>query len=377
MNADPENPVRVLFGAGMLDRIGELAGGRRYALLTYADPPFAGLAARVVRDAGAPALLFDRVVPNPSLDMLRTLCESARRIEAPIELCIALGGGSVIDAAKAFAFGHGDYDVLMDAVAGKPVPPRRVLPIIAIPTTAGTGSEVTCWATLWDTANGRKLSLERPDLYPEAAILDPLLMTGLSRQQTCASGLDALSHALESLWNRNADACSRGLAVESARIILDALLCALADPTSLHERTELARGALLAGYAFSRTRTALAHSLSYALTIDYGVPHGIACSFCLPAVMHAALGVSSDCDAAIEAIFGCAPSDAPAKLEVFLTSVGIAVHPSAYGVDAGAWKHVVAQAFDGARGRNFIGTPEAFPDFFAALPRAGKRQAHS
>ncbi len=367
MMQDPDNSVDIIFGAQSLTSIASLIRGRRYALLTYDDPIFAYLTRRVADLAGMPTFLFNAVEPNPSLQSLRRLGKLYEDVQQDVGLCVALGGGSVIDTAKAFAIGHGNYAPLQAALDGQP-PEREALPIIAIPTTAGTGSEVTCWATLWDMENGRKLSLEGADLYPEAAIVDPALMLALPVGQTLSCALDALSHALESLWNHNANTTSRALAIESAQLILQALPRVMDAPDDLDHRTQLAEGALLAGLAFSHTRTALAHSLSYSLTIHHDVPHGLACSFSLPAVMRATLGVSPVCDAALGEIFSTTPQQAPAALDKFLTSLGIPLSPAAFGVTPGEWAGILSEAGDGPRGRNFIGEPTRLPDLFAAEP---------
>jgi hypothetical protein len=146
--------------------------------------------------------------------------------------------------------------------------------LIAIPTTAGTGSEVTPWATIWDQAAGQKYSLHQSCTWPEAAVIDAELMTSLPAGATLASGLDALSHALESIWNVNRNPVSMALAVQSARRTLATLPALMQDLGNAQLRSEMAEAALMAGLAFSNTKTALAHSLSYDITLQHGVPHG-------------------------------------------------------------------------------------------------------
>ena len=235
---------------------------------------------------------------------------------------MALGGGSVIDAAKVLAAAAGDFDrVRRFLETGMGADALGRTPIIAVPTTAGTGSEVTCWATVWDTEAKKKYSLARDALYPETALVDPLLTLGLPRGITISTGLDALSHALESIWNVNANPVSTSLAEVAAREVMDALPLLARDLGNAELRPRLARASLFAGLAFSNTRTALAHALSYHLTLHHGVPHGIACSFSLPMVMRAVAG----CDRA-RATPPCTASSAPtssagaARLEVSCTS---------------------------------------------------------
>jgi len=232
-------------------------------------------------------------------------------------------------------------------------------PIIAIPTTAGTGSEVTSWATVWNTVAMKKYSLARETLYPETALVDPLLMLDLPRAITISTGLDALSHALESIWNVNANPVSSSLAEVAARGVIEVLPLLADDLRNKPLRTRLARASLFAGLAFSNTRTALAHSLSYHLTLHHGVPHGIACSFSLPMVMRAVAGCDDACDASLRRIFGNDLVAGAARLESFLEKLGISTDATAYGVAAGDWSRLVDDALKGDRGRNFIGRREA------------------
>lgn len=357
------NPVRVRFGVDTLEAIGEVLAGRPYAIVTYPGQPFAALCERIERLAGPALLRIDNVEANPSVTMLRAACGALAALSEAPAVLVALGGGSVMDTAKVLAAEHGLLDPVLAWIEdGRTRVAPRALPIVAIPTTSGTGSEVTSWATVWDPARDRKLSLARDDLYPETVLVDPRLVAGLPPEPTLASGLDALSHALESLWNVNANPVTRGLAVEAAREILIALPRVMAAPDDLAARSAMALGALRAGLAFSNTRTALAHNISYAITLRHGVAHGVACSFCLPAVMRSALGADPACDRALADVFGTLDG-APARLEAWLDALGVACHPAAYGLDADAWQDLVANAFDGARGRNFIGAPARFPQF--------------
>ena len=147
------------------------------------------------------------------------------------KVIVALGGGSVIDTAKVLAAARGGFaPVLRYLQTGAGAEALSATPIIAVPTTAGTGSEVTCWATVWDTQSGKKYSLSRPNLYPKHAVVDPALMVGKPRQLTISTGLDALSHALESLWNVNVNPISAQHAVVAAREILTCPAAARARP---------------------------------------------------------------------------------------------------------------------------------------------------
>jgi len=158
-------------------------------------------------------------------------------------------------------------------------------PVIAIPTTAGTGSEVTMWATIWDMEEKKKYSLSHPKLYPKIALLDPELTLTLPEKETIYSGLDALSHAMEAIWNKNHNPISDNFALKAISIVHNYLPELRKDLTNLDLRGQLLHASLLAGMAFSNTKTALAHSISYPLTAHFGVPHRLACSFTLPAIL--------------------------------------------------------------------------------------------
>ncbi|WP_158816771.1 iron-containing alcohol dehydrogenase PsrA [Methylocapsa sp. S129] len=354
------NPVRITFGLDALNEIGTLVAGRGYLLVTHPDAPFKPLSAQVARLAGPPLAMIDGIEPNPSLAMLRNVCAKVQALPKQPEVLVALGGGSVIDSTKFLAVGHGEWAPVVRYLETGIADSRRALPFIAVPTTAGTGSDVTRWATIWDPEKQRKLSLARDDLYAEAALVDPGLTASLPWPTSLASGLDALSHALESIWNRNANPITRGFATLAARDIMEGLKRLSAGRDNLDARRQLALGALRAGLAFSNTQTALAHNISYALTLERGVTHGIACSFCLPEVMKAALGVDPACDAALADIFGDA-AQAPAALRSFLDALGVSPSPGDYGLSESQWNRIVVDAFDGPRGRNFISSLDRFP----------------
>ncbi|MDI1286837.1 MAG: phosphonoacetaldehyde reductase [Reyranella sp.] len=365
------NPVDVKFGAGVFETLGEMLAGRAYCLVTYDDANgggvFADLTRRVVVLAGEPAVMVRNIGPNPDFIGLAESCRTYAAAARPVEAIVALGGGSVMDAAKVLAAASGDFDKvryhLQTGIGGEAL---GRTPIIAVPTTAGTGSEVTSWATVWDTGAMKKYSLARDTLYPEAALVDPLLTTGLPRAITISTGLDALSHALESIWNVNANPVSGSLAEVAAREVLDALPLLADDLKNEALRTRLARASLFAGLAFSNTRTALAHALSYHLTLHHGVPHGIACSFSLPMVMRAVAGCDAVCDAALRRIFGPDLAAGAARLEAFLQKLGVSPDATQHGIKAADWSRLIDDALAGDRGKNFIGRRESLVAELAA-----------
>lgn len=354
------NPVDVRFGTDVLAEVGKAIGDRNWILVTHPDAPMVPCREKLMAGSKPPLIVLDAIEPNPSLAMLEALCQSLAPVAQQIDLVVALGGGSVMDSAKFLAAGHGQYAPVASYLEGQGALDEAALPIIAIPTTAGTGSELTKWATIWDPVQGRKLSLNSDDLYAEMAFIDPLITASLPWSITLASGLDALSHALESLWNIHANPLTRSYAIAAAKDVLTALPQLHADLSDGAAREILARGAMRAGLAFSNTMTALAHNISYPITLDYGVAHGLACSFCLPEVMVAAMGLDADCDAALSQIFGDL-SGAPTQLRGWLNALDVAAEPRHYGLSDDAWQQIVADAFAGPRGRNFLGRAQQFP----------------
>ena len=186
-----------------------------------------------------------------------------------------------MDTAKCVmaALGTGLDHVL--ALFDHDAPYPHPVPAIFIPTTHGTASEVTMWGTIWDMVNECKHSLSHPDLYPRFAILDPHLTLSLPLDISLTTSLDALSHSFEAIWNKNANDRSTAYAIAAIATILDFAVRLKDDPGQLDVREQLLNAATTAGLAFSATRTAAAHSISYPLTIHFGLPHGIAASIAL------------------------------------------------------------------------------------------------
>ncbi|MQW13089.1 iron-containing alcohol dehydrogenase [Sinorhizobium meliloti] len=355
------NPVNVTFGKGAISKVREKLAGRNYCLLTYSDhPAFDALVDRVSQDAGRPAVVVRDVEPNPSFEGLRAACRAFGAHAGTPEVIVAVGGGSVIDTAKVLAAAGADFARVQAYLQGETKADQLLrLPIIAVPTTSGTGSEVTCWATVWDIEAKRKYSLAHENYYPEHAILDPELTLGIPRSLTLSTGLDALSHALESIWNVNANPVSTNHAVFAAREIMATLPRLLERLDDLDLRERMAQASLFAGLAFSNTKTALAHSLSYYLTLHHGTVHGIACSFSLPAILRSVIGKNAACDAALAQIFGGDLNRGAGDLEVFLTGLGVSTRATDYGVTHENWLGAINDALLGERGRNFIGSREA------------------
>jgi len=282
---DYRNPVKVVFGSGRLDELGQYAHGRSL-VVTSAGMANRGVAARVAklleRDG---SLLYDRVQSNPTLAQVDEAIATVRNEN--IDTVVAIGGGSSLDVGKVLSLALvAPNFALGDLVTGDhPWRDTEPLPLLAVPTTAGTGSEVTPTATVWDGDARKKLSATTPRLFPSTALIDPELALSLPWEATLGPGLDAYSQCFEAICNRNATPVATAIAQRGLRLVPGALRRLRTDPTSIHARTEMAEAALLSGLAISQTRTALAHSMSYPITAHLGLAHGLACALALPGVL--------------------------------------------------------------------------------------------
>ncbi|GAB2892342.1 iron-containing alcohol dehydrogenase family protein [Uliginosibacterium flavum] len=348
------NPVRTVFGTGVLDKLPELVGRRRVLLVTFQSAHATGLLARIKGLLGDRIVdIIDTVATRPELsDVIAT----HMRIwdERKAEVIVAVGGGSVIDFAKALCCqpesGH-----FLDLLTHATQVVRR-LRVIAVPTTAGTGSEVTPFSIIWDTrdSNQAKYTLNNSRLWPEAALIDPELAMSLPKVVMRNSALDTLAHALEAIWNVNASPMSDMLAVEAARIVLAKLPIAWRFQGNTKARVELARAAWLAGQCLSQTRTALAHAISYPITIKQGTPHGLACSWSLPWVWRQAAGVDPARDMVLAQIFGPEEKDPIDRLEDFLHSLEVATEPFFWGLTEADMARSAIEYLSKPKGHNFI-----------------------
>lgn len=358
---EQDKVTQITFGVGAFEQIADLISDRKYCVVTYGEPYFLSLVDRLADLSTPPLMIIDDVVPNPDFALLGKQASRFQALPTQPEVFVAIGGGSVIDTAKVMASANGDFARVQRFLESKTGEGNlTATPIIAVPTTAGTGSEVTCWATVWDNNSKRKYSLNRPELYPKHAVVDAELMLGKSRDLTISTGLDALSHALESIWNINASEASAKCAILAASEILEVLPALVDDLGSIDLRERMAGASLLSGMAFSQTKTAIAHSISYPISLHYNVVHGIACSFTLPIVLKSMANDNGLCGASLKQIFGDDMTMAPRKMIEFLAGLGVSNHPSDHGVDRTDWVSFVNDAFEGERGLNFTGTKDNF-----------------
>jgi alcohol dehydrogenase class IV len=277
------NSPSIVFGEDALTRLGELTG-RQAFIVTDANMRRLGYVERVASQlaaAGLPAEVFDEVEPDPSLDTARRCAE--RMAAAGPDWIIGLGGGSCIDAAKAsWLLYERPY---VDPAGINPFDHyglRARARLIAIPTTAGTGSEATWAVVLTDPAANRKLALAARELLPDLAIVDPCFTHSLPPAATADTGLDALTHAIEGFTSAWHNDFADGLCLKAIQLIFAYLPRAYADGGDLEAREHLHNAAAIAGLGFGNSMTALAHAMGHALGALFHTPHGRAVSLFLP-----------------------------------------------------------------------------------------------
>lgn len=218
---------------------------------------------------------------NPSLNDMSKIAE--KYFSKKIDLIIGLGGGSSMDVAKILSVtipgkskGIHISELLEDSSLFERI---KALECILVPTTAGTGSEVTPFATVWDYDQKIKKSLSHPTMFAKKAIVDSEFLFNLPLDVAFSTGLDALNQAFESLWNINANETTRSFSVEAIVNSLRSLIFLDELKSNTNLAKKLATASLLAGLSISHTRTSICHSISYPLTLVFGIPHGLACGF--------------------------------------------------------------------------------------------------
>ncbi len=317
MRFNYHNPVKIHFGVKWLETVENLAQrlkDTKFLLITSQGFSKRGLSAQIQNVLAKQLVgVVDEIVPNPQIKHLQSIKAKLCDFDA----IIALGGGSVIDSAKFLSV---DSVFENDNFKIKSQPKK----LFAFATTSGTSSELTHWATIWDNDTFVKHSLSDEILYPKEAFYDANLTLSLPRQTTIYTALDALSHSFESIWNNNANPISTHYALMAIEIILRDLVELSQNLHSLQLRSNLILASIYAGLAFSNTQTALAHALSYPLTMRFGTPHGLACSFSLPLLL--------ECLPRKSHAFALLSPFKPQLLQIF-DKLEISISPKDYGLN--------------------------------------------
>ena len=274
-------PVDVLFGTGEVEKLASLVKpfGAKTVLVTDRVLTELDVVKQIIADVN-PCAVFTDVNPNPTVANVDALAELLRAEK--VDMVIAVGGGSVMDCSKAACClaKTDESSVRAFHTGGATFGPERI-PLIVVPTTAGTGSEVTPFAVLDDEELGRKGPIAADTFYPELAVIDPELTVSLPKAITAATGLDALSHAMEGYWSKNHQPLCDMMAMQAAKLIFENLPAVYANPADEAARSAMSYAALLAGMAFQLPKNAMVHACSFPLSNRFHLPHGTACAFAL------------------------------------------------------------------------------------------------
>lgn len=234
-------------------------------------------------EAGVKHVLYDGVVPDPTIAVIETGLQTLK--DNDCEAVLAIGGGSSIDAAKAIAARAKNPRKSIEKMGGLFKVTWGMLPLYAIPTTAGTGSEVTIAAVVSDPDNQRKFAIMDPRLMPHKAVLDGELMKGLPAHITAATGMDALTHAVEAYISNNAYWATNPLAIEATQLVMEYLPRAVKDGGDLEARQKMAEASHKAGIAFTKAGVGYVHAIAHNFGAYYHIPHGLANAMVMPYVL--------------------------------------------------------------------------------------------
>ncbi len=229
--------------------------------------------------------VFSNVKPDPTADMVREA--AAQILKNKHDAVIAYGGGSPIDCAKSAALMASNNTDIMEYVLVKQTPQKPALPVITIPTTAGTGSEMSAAAVTTDPVSKRKIGLSHPSYFPHLSIIDPELHISMPAPITAATGLDALTHVLESWFSLGANPVSDSINAVNINLIGTNLLKAYCEPDNIQARSAMAYASSTAGMAFANTGLGMVHGFAHPLGALFGIAHGVANAIMLPYVFAA------------------------------------------------------------------------------------------
>ena len=343
------NPVNIVFGRGSFSLIETLLKETTSShVLVVSTPGLPALARLDAMRLGDKKTILTDISPNPQVEEIQRGIELAR--SASVDSVVGFGGGSAMDAAKVIAY-LAPTDISIEEVLLKS---RRVttpsLFNILIPTTAGTGAEVTRWASLWDTDAKKKFSVEDQEMYARHALIDPELCTTLPPMLTAATGVDALSHACEASWSIHANPISDIHAREAVRLIFDHLPGAVQNPSNMEHREAMSFAATIAGLAFSNTKTAAAHSISYPMTLNFGTLHGQATGIMLaPLLRYNSEQIPEKMNALARAMGADHVEVAAEKIDGLLKECGMATRLSELGIDSNGIDAIIAEGFTPGR----------------------------
>lgn len=351
------NPVHTIQGKGCAGELPKLLDGLypqgcQVLLLAWDDSVFGLPAIREMEKN--PAVHVKHCCfqeSNPTVEQLFSLYSQTADFNPQVVL--AVGGGSVMDVGKSLCCLYGKRIESPDSLRSIIQEKRYGTPQakwIGVPTTAGTGSEVTCWATIWDPAKDMKRSVELQENYAYAALADSSLIQGMPMGLAVSSALDAVAHAVESYWARHSNMTSKKLALGAIKTILSHMDSLLAGEESAYDY--MSQGSMLAGLAFSNTKTTACHSISYPLTMRCKIPHGTAVSLLLAPVMERNFDAIENREMLLEALGVQGPKELGDKIRGILRKASVPASLKEWGIRREDLKELAALGITKGRADN-------------------------
>jgi len=279
-------PMKVMFGLGLVEKLegeADRLGGENVLVVTDEVVEKIGLVEKVespLRDAGFKVTTYNKVQPEPSMEVASSVTGVVR--SSDFDLVVGVGGGSSLDMAKVASIMKINPGSPSEYIGVNRVEERGI-PLIAVPTTSGTGSEAT--STIVIVHEGRKTGITSPPVMPDVAMVDPNLTVTMPPRVTANTGLDALSHAVEAYMSVDASPLSDALALEAIGLIADNLTVAYSQGGNIEARYHMALASLLAGLAITNAGTCGGHATAYGYAVRYRLAHGFACAMALPYIM--------------------------------------------------------------------------------------------
>lgn len=352
-------PTKVFFGRGVLKLLIDLDEVKKAKkiLLFIGSKSLekSGIKRKVVKwleNEKKEVKVYSGIIKS-DIDTLNKAIEFCRAFKP--DVVIGIGGGAVLDTAKISACLYTNSDKIEDyVVTKKKIVKESALPLIAAPTTAGTGSEVSPFAVIWGSKQPKKHSFYSEHLYPKIALVDPELCLTLLAYQTACAGMDALAQAIEAYWAKNHNPISDLFALEVIQLVLANLEKTVKNRDNVNLREKMVKAALLAGFAFSNTKTTICHAVSYPITARFNIPHGHAVALTLASFLEFSFEAieKNRGTRLLKAMSVKSVEQGCAKIVNLMKAIGMETHLSKLGIKEEDIKIIVAEGFSPERASN-------------------------
>lgn len=340
-------PKNIMFGENSVDALGEnvKSFGNICIIVTgKKSTKESGALDKVVcslKKANIAYMIFDEVVGEPDTEIVDKVRNMAKAEGA--KFIIGLGGGSALDVAKAAAGLYGQSLTTLNYLNKEPFEYKGI-PFVGIPTTSGTGSEITLNSVLYNKTKGNKNSIAHPEFQSKLSIIDPVLTYSMPKTVTAASGMDALTHAIESYTSKAANPVTFALAGKAIQLIGENIVRAVGNGLDRDARSNMALGSVTAALAFSQTGVGVAHSISHPLGAFFHIPHGVANAILLPVVIDYNDAACHDRYEEIKVLLG-GNKKASKQIREFMKNMPIAKTLLEAGYSRGSEKEIIEKTF--------------------------------